>query len=96
MVSLLGYILAFVALLLLAYRESMRAHVQLRDRDRQDRLRERREDELMNRLGHAYDKPWQEPPAAEPDRDDDEDELELAYDASHIEDDFDLEPAGSF
>lgn len=73
----------------------------LRDHDRERRALAKesrdREDDLLNRLAHAYDKPWEQPPEPDVAPAEEYDELELAYDASHIEDDdLDLEPSGSF
>src|SRR5689334_24408255 len=80
---------AAVALLLHVTRSHARDYVRLMEREA--RLREQRENLLLNRLAHAYDKPWEEPPppvdelTLVPDPDEEEDEITFGLD--HLEED---------
>ena len=83
-------IVAVVALcaaaLYLIHRERSIATARIREHERLARLYQQREMELLDRLAHAFDRPWAVAPAdesaPEPEH---EDELELAWDGSHLE-----------
>ena len=84
-------ILALVALvgaaLYLIHRERTIATSRIREHERLTRLHQQRETELLDRLAHAYDRPWTVAPAEEPEPapEGDEDEPELTWDTSFIE-----------
>ena len=89
-IAIITVCFAFAAVLAcavaLVHAERLSAGRLIRESDRQARLREYREDMLLDRLAHAYDKPWAEPPAEpeparEPSKEDGE---ELDYDLSYI------------
>lgn len=100
---LVAFILTLAALFaaVAAYvrREQTFARDLLRASERDARLRERRENLLLNRLAHAYDKPYEEAPidqelAAVLDPDEEDDDDVLVWDLSHAEHDEVLSGSG--
>ena len=82
-------IVAVVALcaaaLYLIHRERSIATSRIREHERLARLYQQRETELLDRLAHAYDRPWAVAPVDEPEPKPDDDDIELAWEGSHLE-----------
>ena len=86
-VALIVAVVALVAAALyLIHRERSIATARIREHERLARLYQQRETDLLDRLAHAYDRPWAVAPVDEPEPGrDDEDEVELAWDNSFVE-----------
>ena len=85
--SILALVALLGAALYLIHRERTIATSRIREHERLARLYQQRETELLDRLAHAYDRPWTVAPAEEPEPapEEDEDEPELTWDTSFIE-----------
>ena len=88
LVVVVAVVALVAAALYLIHRERSIATTRIREHERLTRLHQQRETELLDRLAHAYDRPWAAPPVDEVTApDDEEDEMPyLVWDSSYADD----------